>query len=64
MATVARWGFEGLVNGQWHDAHVGTQDASNTYETREEAESELSRLAEALGCEVSTVRVARIEVAS
>lgn len=58
----ARWGFECRVRGQWSSEHCGQQDASNTFEAREEAEAELPRLADVLGCDPSDVRVAQIEV--
>lgn len=55
-----RYAFEALVDGQWSRESAGPQDASNTFETRNEAEAELPRLARALDCDESELRVVEV----
>lgn len=59
MNTI-RYGYEGLVDGQWSTLHCGEQDASNTFETREEAAAELPNLLAVMGAEEDEVRVCEI----
>jgi hypothetical protein len=54
MATM--YGFEALSEDVWAMDHAGEQNRSNYFSTREQAEAELPRLAQALECDVSEVR--------
>lgn len=56
------FGFESRIDGRWSDTACGVQDRSNYLATREEAEAELPRLAEALGLDAADVRVVVREV--
>lgn len=55
-----RYGFEVLVDGQWSAEAAGQQDDSNYFESREEAEAELPRLAKVLGVSLDEVRIVEI----
>ena len=56
-----RFGFEARTkDGRWSREAAGEQDASNYLDTREAAEAELPRLAEALGCSIDDVRVVEV----
>jgi len=61
MAT--KYGFELLTeNDTWDASRCGAQDRSNTFDTAEQAQAELPRLAEVLGIDPERLRVAEIEV--
>ena len=55
--AVARWGFEIRTSDGWSASAAGTQNASNCFATREEAEAQIAGLAEALEVAESDVRV-------
>lgn len=59
---MTQYTIQGYVDGMWAREHVGANE-SNAFDSREEAEAELPRLAEVLGCEVSELRVVGIAVA-
>lgn len=54
------YGFEMYVNGRWDPYAPGETTRSNAFDTREEAEVELPRLAEVLACDVSELRVVEV----
>lgn len=56
----ARFGFEARTDGQWSAYAAGTQGDSNYFDSREEAEAELPRLAASLDCDVADVRVVEV----
>lgn len=56
-----RYAFEARAHEQWAREHAGDQGPSNYLATLAEAEAELPRLASALGCALSEVRIVLAE---